>query len=552
MLYPKIPLAQSVIDIFQTKGIQHIVISPGSRNAPLTIGFTNNPNFKCYSIPDERCAAFFAMGMAQQLQEPVVVLCTSGSAVLNFHPAVAEAYYSLIPLIVVSADRPLSKIDIGDGQTIRQQNVLTNHTVFNANLTEDASESNDLLINQAIDFSIIHSSPVHINVPFEEPLYEVTDVLEVDSLYTKLVRPKKELMLQDIIVATNVWNTAKKKMILVGSLHPHSVESRFIEFLSNDPSVIVLTETTSNLHHSQFISSIDQLIHGMSQEEFRMLSPDVLLTFGGLIVSKKIKAFLRTFSPYQHWHVDPYRANNTFGVLTHHFKCSITSFFDSFIPYTKGISSNYQESILYLRDQRVLKHQQFVSKASYSDFKVFDRLFKNLKSPIQLHIANSSPIRYAQLFSIHEEIQVFCNRGTSGIDGSMSTAVGASMAQSLPVVMITGDVSFFYDSNALWNNYVSPLFKVILINNQGGGIFRILPGHQETETFHTYFETQHTLDASHISKMYGLRYFIVDQDSELENSIQEFIVTEGPALLEIKTPCFENDLVLSQYFQALI
>ena len=169
-MYPKIPLAQSIIEICQQKGVQHIVISPGSRNAPLTIGFTNNPFFKCYSIADERCAAFFALGIAQQIQKPVVVVCTSGSALLNYYPAIAEAFYSQIPLIVISADRPQNKIDIGDGQTIRQKNVFANHSLYNANLQENVSTENDNHIQMALHVAVTQKGPVHINAPFEEPL----------------------------------------------------------------------------------------------------------------------------------------------------------------------------------------------------------------------------------------------------------------------------------------------------------------------------------------------------------------------------------------------
>ena len=137
MKRPQIKLAQHVIEACKAKQIKHIVISPGSRNAPLTIGFANDPYFNCYSIVDERCAAFFALGIAQQRREPVAVVCTSGSALLNYYPAFSEAFYSNIPLVVISADRPSSKIDIGDGQTIRQVNVLANHSAYNANLSDE-------------------------------------------------------------------------------------------------------------------------------------------------------------------------------------------------------------------------------------------------------------------------------------------------------------------------------------------------------------------------------------------------------------------------------
>ncbi|MFM2229926.1 MAG: hypothetical protein RL607_1184, partial [Bacteroidota bacterium] len=215
MVYPKIPLAQSVIEIFRCKGIQHIVISPGSRNAPLTIGFSQHPDFSCYSIADERSAAFFALGLAQQLRQPVAVICTSGSAVLNYYPAVAEAFYSQIPLVVVSADRPIAKIDIGDGQTIRQQNVLANHTVYNANLTEDACPENDFLINEAIETAKQLKGPVHINVPFEEPLYETVNELTVEVQITSSViqDTRVEEPLSDLAA---IWNSSAKKLVLVG------------------------------------------------------------------------------------------------------------------------------------------------------------------------------------------------------------------------------------------------------------------------------------------------------------------------------------------------
>src|SRR5690606_29936883 len=233
MILPKIPLAQSIIQICLAKGLRDIVICPGSRNAPLTIGFTGNPEFTCYSIADERCAAFFAMGIAQQKKKPVAVVCTSGSAVLNFYPAVAEAFYSQIPLVVISADRPPEKIDIGDGQTIRQQNVLENHTLYNANLTPNASPSNDLEINTALNMAHTRRGPVHINAPFEEPLYETVKKLSIDVTLTPYARYNRSLSIEDIKASTNIWNAATRKLILVGSLEPDSIEPEIQQLLAD-------------------------------------------------------------------------------------------------------------------------------------------------------------------------------------------------------------------------------------------------------------------------------------------------------------------------------
>jgi 2-succinyl-5-enolpyruvyl-6-hydroxy-3-cyclohexene-1-carboxylate synthase len=551
MIYPKIPLAQSIIEIFRAKGIQHIIISPGSRNAPLTIGFVNNPNFKCYSIADERCAAFFALGIAQQINKPVAVVCTSGSALLNYYPAFAEAFYSEIPLIVLSADRPKSKIDIGDGQTIRQENVFANHSLFNANLDEFPSDENDFLINEAINSAFTKKGPVHINAPFEEPLYETVSELVVEPKIISSTQFNNEI--EDISKYANLWNQSQKKLVLIGGLNPNAIEQKFLNSLGDDASVVVMTEVTSNLHHPNFITNIDTIITPFSEQEFLEFQPDILLTFGGMIVSKRIKAFLRKFQPKQHWHIDELRAYDTYGCLTKHFEVSTNKFFENFVSKTIKIESNYQKEFLKIRALRSEKHVDYLNKIPFTDLKAFDCILPKLQSKSQLQISNSSPIRYAQLISINPTIEVFCNRGTSGIDGSTSTAIGAAVASGKPTVLIAGDIGFLYDSNALWNNYIPKNFKIILMNNGGGGIFRILPGHDETPVFNTFFETSHCLTAEHLTKMYGFEYLIASNETTLEHHLDAmFAQNEKPVLLEVFTPTLENDKVLLQYFRELV
>jgi 2-succinyl-5-enolpyruvyl-6-hydroxy-3-cyclohexene-1-carboxylate synthase len=316
MVYPKIPLAQSIIQICLAKGIKNIVISPGSRNAPLIIGFVNNPEFNCYSIADERCAAFFALGIAQQIQKPVAVVCTSGSALLNYYPAFAEAFYSQIPLIVISADRPQSKIDIGDGQTIRQENVFKKHSLYNANLTEEVSVENDLKINKAINKAFTKKGPVHINAPFEEPLYQTVSKLDVDVTISAFNKSHHKISIDEIIEFTNIWNKSKKKLILIGENKPNEIDAEIVESFAKDKSVVVMTETTSNIQHPSFLNNIDTIITPFTKKEFKALQPDILITFGGMVVSKRIKAFLREYKPKHHWHIDSLRAYDTYGSLT--------------------------------------------------------------------------------------------------------------------------------------------------------------------------------------------------------------------------------------------
>lgn len=550
MIYPKIPLAQSVIEICKAKDIKHIVISPGSRNAPLTIGFTNNVSFNCYSVVDERCAAFFALGMAQQLDKPVALVCTSGSALLNYYPAVAESFYNQIPLIVISADRPHDKIDIGDGQTIRQENVYANHILYNANLTEEASEENDLKIQEAIFFATSKRGPVHINVPFEEPLYEIVEKLAISPRLINL--PPVENNMVSIEDFAEIWNNSIKKLVLIGGNNPKAISQECLNKLAEDPSVVVMTEVTSNVYHPNFITNIDTIITPFGVDDFENFQPDILVTLGGMIVSKRIKAFLRKYQPNHHWHIDALRAYDTFDCLTQHFMEEPNSFFERFLSKTIKVASSYQKQIAIIRDSRAIKHNEYINKIPFSDLKLFKIIFEKLPINIQLQISNSSPIRYAQLFSINNNIEVFCNRGTSGIDGSTSTAIGAAVVNCKPTYFITGDISFFYDSNALWNNYIPKKFKIILINNGGGGIFRILPGHQENETFNTYFETSHKLTAEHLAKMYGLEYLSVNNESQIHQYWDDFSNNEKPIILEVFTPEKENSRILLDYFKNLI
>lgn len=552
MIYPKIPLAQSIIQICLAKGITTIIISPGSRNAPLTIGFASNPNFKCYSIADERAAAFFGLGIAQQTKKPVALVCTSGSALLNYYPALAEAFYSQIPLVVISADRPQNKIDIGDGQTIRQENVYANHSLYNANLSELVSAENDFKINEAINTAILKKGPVHINAPFEEPLYETVSELSVKVNSTASANEPQTITIEELAEFAAIWNKAPKKMILVGVNEPDTISNNVIQALAKEESVAVMTETTSNLHHPSFISNIDTIITPFTDDEFENFRPDVLVTFGGMIVSKRIKAFLRKYKPKHHWHIDSLRAYDTFDALTKHFEMNPNDFFESFLPLTKAVASDYFDKMNEINLLRKIKRENYLSKITFSDFVVFDKVIKSLSQNSLLQISNSSAIRYAQLIDIDSSVEVYSNRGTSGIDGSTSTAIGAAVANKKQTVFITGDISFFYDNNALWNQYVPSNFKIILINNGGGGIFRILPGHKETPVFNTFFETSHSLTAEHLAKMHGFEYNTANDEASLENGlIALYSQNEKPAILEIFTPTLENDAILLQYFKEL-
>lgn len=572
MKYSKIPVARSVVALCVAKNIKHVVISPGSRNAPLTIGFTHHDDITAYSIVDERCAAFFALGIAQQKRTPVALVCTSGSALLNYYPAIAEAFYSDIPLVVISADRPIERIDIGDGQTIRQKNVFENHIIYSANLyselvlehqSEDvklqqkqfeARKHNEREINLALNKAIEEKGPVHINVPFYEPLYDTVEHIEVDPLQILPELNEKHYTEAQLNSYVQEWNSAKRKMVIVGVAQPNLIEQQFLDMLAKDPSVIVFTETTSNIHHPDFFTRIDTLVGPIEKEEnkeelFRKLQPDILLTFGGMIVSKKIKNFLRNYNPKHHWHVDSKKAYNTFFCLNKHFETEVNDFFHSFIPLTETVDSDYGNFWKDIKSNRQHRHEEYMSEIPYSDLKAMQLIVPEVPDHSIVHFANSSTIRYAQLFEWDRSLNTFCNRGTSGIDGSTSTSIGAAVASEKPVLFITGDLSFFYDSNALWNDHIPSNYRIILLNNSGGGIFRILPGNKDSENFDTYFETTHELQAKPVCELYGFDYCKASNEQEIEHELKGFFdASEKPKLLEIFTPRKMNDKVLLEYF----
>lgn len=555
-MFPKKELAQLVISACNQFEIDTVVISPGSRNAPLTIGFSNHPNIETLSVVDERCAAFFAMGIAQQKQKPVAIVCSSGSALLNYYPAIAEAFYSNIPLVVISADRPKHLIDIGDGQTIRQENVFENHILFSANLIDEQSqlEKNEGLLINALEKAVLQKGPVHINVPFDEPLYETVASLKSFN-FSGIASSEAIEQENDYHELITTWKTSTKKMILVGSNFPDVELQDILNKLVEDDSVLVLTETTSNLYNSKFVNSIDKLIFPLVETEFLDLQPEVLITLGGMVISKKIKQFLRKYQPTKHWHIDTLKAMDTYHCLSEHVKEKPIFFLKKLVNENISESLNketvYQNKWLNKNKDREVRHKKYLANTAYSDLKVFETVLNSIPEKSQIQISNSSTIRYSQLFNLNSSLQVFCNRGTSGIDGSTSTAIGAAYAHEGSTTFITGDLSFFYDSNALWNTNVPKDFRIIILNNAGGGIFRFIPGPLSTNATQ-YFETPHNLTAEYLAKMYNFEYVSVKDLESLNSSLPTFYKeSDQPKIMEIFTPKEKNDVVLKNYFKNL-
>lgn len=550
---------RDLVEICAQKGLKHVVISPGSRNAPLTISFNRHPNFKCHSVVDERCAAFFAMGLAQQLKEPVIICCTSGSAALNYAPAIVEAYYQKIPLLVLTADRPPEWIDQMDGQTIRQSDIYSNYIKKSFDFPVDTDNDENRwyaqrIANEAVELSQFpEPGPVHINIPFREPLYETKDYK--GETLPKLFNTTKtllELPKSEIESLKTEWASYQKILVITGLLHPNEELNSILEQLSKSKNVAILTETTSNVFGEKFNRSIDRLIVGIEGEEEKY-RPNLLVTLGGPVVSKKVKAFLRSNQPDTHWHIN---ASNDFVDTYQSLTKLIPLSPEKILSHVKSPEkdSNYREAWL-SKDSALQKvYNEFVKTIDFCDLKAFDSIFNAIPKNSQLQLANSTVVRYSNLYDqiAQRNIKCFSNRGTSGIDGTLSTAVGAAKANPNEIVtVITGDLSFFYDSNALWITPLPNNLKIILINNQGGSIFRIIDGPSKIEELEPFFEVKHDLNAENIAKTFGVEYHFTSNNDDLNMILKKVYNSSSSVLLEVYTDNEENPEVLKKYFKRL-
>ena len=545
-------------------GLKYVVCSPGSRNAPLVIAFNQHPEIECIVIPDERSAAFHAIGMAQQTNDLVAVCCTSGSAALNYYPAIAEAYYQQIPLIVFTADRPLAWVDQGDGQTIVQDAVFKNHIRFSTTVPENKWEKEHVwYVKRQISEAFYRANgivkgPIHINLPFSEPLYQQVEIEEInENLPITILESNEQLSDNQLKILKKSWGNYSKKMILCGQMLPNEGLENVLKLLAEDTSVLVLVENTSNLIDRNFIHCIDRTLEGIKESELTDFAPDLLIVLGGAIVSKKIKSYLRKYTPYEIWKVGAdFPFMDTFQNLTFSINVNSTSFLKEFIALEKLPTSNYRnkwKQVDYVNKDKAI---DFIEKqVAFTDLIANHIILDYLPENSILHLGNSSVVRYAQLFDPVRTITTFCNRGTSGIDGSTSTAGGAAYIQKDKCnTLITGDISFFYDSNAFFNRLHIANLRIFLINNDGGGIFKIIPGPDTTVELNDFFVFNHGYSAEYICKAFEITYYNANSIFDLENQMEDFYAFSSnnkPKLMEVFTDSTLNDTVLKHYFAAL-
>ena len=546
-----------LVQILKNKGAERVVLSPGSRNAPLTMAFAREKDMKHYVVVDERSAAFMALGITRQSGRPTVLVCTSGTAALNYAPAIAEAYYQCLPLIVITADRPSEWIDQEDSQTIRQKDIYRNIVKASFQIpgdimTEDERWFAEREINNALNLALSgRKGPVHINMPLKEPLYGLHQYTENICRNIEYI-PSAESLPADVVESlAKEFNGYGKIMIIAGFNLPDEKLNDILKRFSLLPQVVILSEKPSNILSGNIISTIDRVLSTIDEEDYEKFSPDLVISFGGSLISRYLKHFLRDNPPRTNWYI--HRGEipaDTFKSLTRHIDTEPLAFFEAIFRNIAGHESDYASIWAGKKELAAKMHDEYLQKVSWSDLKAYSMIFPLLPEDISLQLSNSTPVRYAQLFDLPKFRRIDCNRGTSGIDGCTSTAVGASVVNDGTTVLISGDLGFAYDSNALWNKYITPKFKMIVFKNGGGGIFRFIPGPSELEELEECFETETDVDVKGFASLHGFAYFEAGNEKELSEALPEFIKEERKAsILCVVTPKEKNASVLRNYFK---
>ena len=545
---------QILVETMHFHGVNHAVVSPGSRNAPLIIALSRS-RIKTHIVVDERSAAYVALGMAQQLKAPVALVCTSGTALLNYAPAVAEAYYQKIPLIVVSADRPQEWIDQDDSQTIRQFKALDQFVKRSYDIPARCDDDTAVWYAERIahdammEATSLRRAPVHINVQLAEPLNGLTT--EPYKLRRIHHFPSYDGICSDDIIKLKGQLLHKRVMIIAGFMELNEPLRQALNAIAVNDYAVVLTETISNMADDFTINAIDRTLLAIDENDKRYY-PDVVITIGGAIVSRKIKAFLRKVKP-DHWYVGLNDVTvDCFQSLTRRIEANP----DTFIPTLFQDSLTVKSFCTIWKDAHTAglrRHHKYLEKIGWSDMKAYETIFdfyQQNPDNLIMHLSNGTTIRYAQLFGDRVIAPNFCNRGVSGIDGCTSTAIGAAMVNG-PAVLITGDMSFLYDISALSAITPKLQLKIVVVDNGGGGIFRFIDSTSSLPELEKYFVVKRNLDVEKVAASFGIKTYRADNADSLYEQLSNMMVEDGPAVLVVKTDGKRSAEILKNYFKPI-
>lgn len=532
--------------LLKAHGVSQFVLCPGSRNVPIVQTLANVPGFTCYPVTDERSAGFFALGLALNGGEPAAVCCTSGSALLNLYPAVAEAFYQQVPLVVISADRPGAWIGQMDGQTLPQPGIFGSMVKKSVNLPEIKDEEDEWYCNRLLNEALLElnhhgQGPVHINIPISRPLFNFSTGKIPEVRVIRRYEGPEALQ-----AFSGSFRRHCRRMVVAGQMNPAYIPQQSTVHRL-EPHFAWMAENISNQTAIRTaIRHIDPLLSSMDIGTWERMRPDLLITYGGHIISGQLKKFLRSYPPAEHWHISPDgQVADVFRSLTTIVEMNPYEFFEKVVPITGDAACDYPSQ--WARLAQSVSEPQF----PYSEMAAIGKVMHRLPAPCVLHLSNSSVVRYAQLFNLPDKVDVLSNRGTNGIEGSLSTALGfAASSKKLNFVFI-GDLSFFYDMNALWNPNFGNNVRILLLNNGGGEIFHALPGLEVKPVTSRFVVAGHQTSARGWAEERGFTYLSVHNETEFDEVVRAFTCPEAlphPILLEVFTDKATDTELLKTYY----
>lgn len=554
-------VCRQVAELLAAHGVKNIILSPGSRNAPLIVAVSRHPGLKHHVVVDERSAAFIALGMASQTGRPVALVCTSGTAMLNYAPAVAEAYYRQIPLIVITADRPTEWIDQDDSQTIHQPGALDNIVKHSTDIPAETGDKTQLwMINRMLNDAMASAvqqprGPVHINIQIDVPLTQLADA-DYSARYIDVVSAPSTLAPASVRALADELAPPRRVLVVAGFMPPSQRISRALTRIASLPNVAVLHEAQSNVHGKGMHGHIDNLLGAMTVAEKIDMLPDVVITLGGSLVSRFIKAWLRDKKGISHWHIGVHgHSVDCFKLLRRRIELPAETFMpqlaSAMMPF-QSLSSNYSRQWDSLEERAHASTCNFVTTAPWCDLTAMHHLFAKLPARANLHVSNGTSIRYLQLCDYRHIHRVDCNRGVSGIDGCTSTAIGAAIAYNELTVLVTGDMSAQYDLGALACNLIPKSFRMAVLSNGGGGIFRFIKTTATLNELDECFACDIRLPLRDLAKGFGLEYLEAKDMDSLKKILPRFFEkSDSPIILNIITDGVLSANILNDYFQYL-
>jgi 2-succinyl-5-enolpyruvyl-6-hydroxy-3-cyclohexene-1-carboxylate synthase len=541
-------MQQHVFTIAQSceqAGISHAIICPGSRSAPLVYAFTQSA-IDCKSVVDERSAAYIALGIAQQTRKPVVLICTSGTAALNFFPAIAEAFYQQVSLLVLTADRPPELLNQQDGQMIMQKDVYGGHVKASFELPcypsgqEHFQETQSLMEKALFISKSPAAGPVHVNIPLAEPLYPntLTNTTAQGSPPQNIVEPlRAEIPDSTAKTIQSLWQKASKKLIVVGQSPCNAQLTAALIELQSHGNTVIVCDILSNQYSFNTASHLDYLMMRADSELLKEMEPDLILSFGGPVLSKAFKKWLKQLRPATHIRFnEPNRPIDTYQNVTHAYEAAAAPVLFKLALNHKTAATPQRYQLFWQQANKVIAAtiDRYTREPIWSELHVMNQLLDRIPDVSNVQVGNSSMIRYiSYLGNINPSWVLNGNRGTSGIDGSTSTAVGAALVNNRPTFLLTGDIAFLYDINALWNP-LPPNLKIIVFNNNGGGIFQLIDGPGKQPEQLNYFTTPHQQNIEALCGAKGIKHFKAFDAPSLSKILSRFFDPTTPAaILEI-------------------